>query len=232
MATIVTPLQTFAQMLATLRVRCGLNATLGATPALNDILTEANEYVFQQLDDGYPDTSTIALLASDYEYPWVNSDSVPIARGSVQSVWIEQGSSDRVPLLQGITQAHLAYAETSIPQRYDSKFIDDVWSLMVWPTPDQAYTLYIEHNRVLARFSEVGDYPSSDYRLVLGYAIALGKAHYGKPDADTVGQSFKTMLNKAKIAQREERRYLPPTSYEQNTGPYIVSTPGGFRQVW
>ena len=46
---------------------------------------------------------------------------------------------------------------------------------------------------------------------MLGYAIAMGKAHYGKADAETAGQAFKTMLSKEKFKQKENRRFLPPS---------------------
>ena len=230
----VTPVPTFAQMLATLRERCGLHGTIGNAPALADILTEAHEYVYQQLDDGMPVTSTITLAPDVATYPWQSDvDSVPIARGSVSSVWIAQGTTERLPLPQGITHAMRAYGDLrAIPDHYDSKFEGDpaTFTLEVWPTPDQAYTVYIDHNRVLTRFSEPTDVPSAPYRLVMGYAIAMGKAHYGKPDAETAGQAFKTMLSKTKFEQKENRRFTPPTDCPLR--PRVVATAGGFRQVW
>lgn len=225
------PDQTFATMLRTLRSRCGLNATLGNTPALEDILTEANDYVFEQLDDGLPMTSTITLEEGVFEYLWDSDESEPIARGSVQSVWIEQGDSERVPLPQGIHHAMRADQDLrAIPERYDSRYVDGLFTLEVWPTPDQTYRLFIDHNRVLNRFTQPDDMPSAPSRLVLGYAIALGKAHYGKADATTAGQSFKTMLYKAKAAQKENRRYIPPTACDPSR-PRVVATANGFRQV-
>lgn len=225
------PTQTFASMLETLRSRCGLHATLGNTPALNDILTEANDYVYEQLDDGMPMTSIITLQANVSEYPWDSDEAEPIARGSVQSVWIEQGDSERVPLPQGINHAMRAdQALRDIPQAYDSRFIDGVFSLEVWPTPDQTYRLFLDHNRVLTRFTQPTDKPSASPRLVLGYAIALGKAHYQKADADTAGQSFKTMLYKAKAKQKENHRFLPATACDPGR-PRVVATANGFRQV-
>jgi len=226
--------KTYAQMLQTLRVRCKLHATIGATPALQDILTEAHEYVYQQLDDGYPVTSTLTLAANTPTYPSTSDDGVPIARGSIQTLWIEQGSTERHELPQGIT--HAMRAETgmrAIPEAWDSRFAgtdDAVWTMEFWPTPDQAYTVYIDHQRVLTRFSEDADLPAVDGRLVLGYAIAMGKAHYGKPDAEVAGQAFKTMLYSAKVAAKENRRFIPPAARQPR--PRVVSTAGGFRQVW
>lgn len=225
------PQQTYQTMLQTLRSRCGLHATLGNAPALNDILTEANDYVYDQLDDGLPVTSTITLQADVSEYPWDSDEAEPIARGSVQSVWIEQGDSERVPLPQGINHAMRAdQALRAIPERYDSRFVDGVFSMEVWPIPDQTYRLFVDHNRVLTRFTQATDKPSAPARLVLGYAIALGKAHYGKADADTAGQSFKTMLYKAKVKQKENHRFLPATACDPGR-PRVVATANGFRQV-
>lgn len=230
-----TPVQTFGAMLQLLRVRCGLHATIGATPALSDILTEAHEYVYEQLDDGFPITDTITLAPNVATYPWVaDVDSVPIARGSVQEVWIEQGSQDRVPLLQGISHAQRAFTDMrAIPQHYDSRWVGDpaVWTLEVWPTPDQAYTVYVDHTRVLTKFNDTADVPSAPYRLVLMYAIAMGKAHYKRSDAEVAGQAFKVSLSKAKYQQKENRRFVPPTAYGERR-PRVVGTAGNFRQIW
>lgn len=234
MTIVVTPAKTFAQMLATLRSRCNLHATIGSTPALQDILTEAHEYVFQQLDDGYPVTSTLTLAANTPTYSSISDDTVPIARGSIQTVWIEQGSTERHELPQGITHAMRAdSAMRDIPQAWDSRFAgtdDGVWTMEFWPTPEQAYTVYIDHQRVLTRFSESADLPSVDGRLVLGYAIAMGKAHYSRPDAEVAGQAFKTMLYQEKLLHKENKRFIPPTT--RHARPRVVSTTGGFRQVW
>lgn len=226
----------YGTMLQTLRVRCGINPTVGAAGALADILTEAHEYVYGELDDGHPCTSVLTLQPNVATYPWeVTADNIPIARGSVQEIWIERGSADRWPLSQGINHAMRADAALrSIPERWDDQFAgadQTVWTLEVWPTPDQAYPLYIDHRRVLTRFSDPADLPSAPYRLVLGYAVALGKAHYGKADAETSGQAFQRMLYKEKVRQKESKRFLPPTSFRP-ARPRVVATSGGYRQVW
>jgi hypothetical protein len=226
---------TYADMLQKLRTRCKLHATIGSTPALEDILTEANEYVFDQLDDSRPWHSTLLISANVNEYPFVTAEGLQVARGSVREVWIEQGDSCRVPLSQGISQAHRADADLrTIPSRYDTTMTGGTndageFTLEVWPTPDQAYTLYIEHNRILSRFSSSTDKPSAPARLVLAYAIAMGKAHLGQPDADTVGQAFKNMLANERDKQRENRRFIPPTS--ERRGPMVVKTASGYTQV-
>lgn len=225
------PAQTYQTMLQKLRSRCGLHATLGNAPALDDILTSANDYVFAQLDEGLPVTSILTLAANVPEYPWVSDDGETIARGSVQSVWIEQGDTERVPLPQGINHAMRAdQALRAIPERYDSRFVDGEWSLEVWPVPDQPYRLLIDHNRVLTRFTQPTDKPSAPARLVLEYAVAMGKAHYGKSDAQVVGQSFRTMLYKEKLSQKENRRFVPPSAACPSR-PRVVATANGFRQV-
>ncbi len=228
--------KTFADMLAELRSRCKLNATIGSTPALESILTEANDYVFGELDDGLPWRSTLSVYANQAEYaPFITDEGIRVARGSVQSVWIEQGDSSRVLLPQGISHAQRAdTALRSIPERYDTTMRGGTsdqgeFTLEVWPTPDQTYTLHIDHNRILSRFSATTDKPCAPYRLVLGYAVAMGKAHLGQPDADTAGQAFKTMLSAERQRQRENRRFIPPTS--ERRGPRVVSTANGYRQV-
>ncbi len=234
MAIVVPTPKTYAQLMQVLRVRCGLHATIGSTPALVDILTEAHEYVYGLLDDGYPVTSTLTLVANTPTYPAVSDDGVTIARGSIQTLWIEQGSQERHELPQGITHAMRAQSDIrAIPEAWDSRFDgtdDGVWTMEVWPTPDQAYTTYIDHQRVLTRFSEDADLPAVNGRLVLSYAIAMGKAHYGKADAEVAGQAFKTMLNTERGALKENKRFLPRT--DRAPVARVVSTAGGFRQVW
>jgi hypothetical protein len=229
--------QTYASMLQTLRKRCKFHPTVGSAPALEDILTEANEYVFRELDDGLPWRSTMSVYAGQAEYaPFITDEGMRVARGSVQSVWIEQGDASRVPLSQGITHAHRTDAALrTIPELYDTHMTggsgdQGEFTLEVFPTPDQTYKLHIDHNRILGRFEQSTDKPSAPARLVLQYAIAMGKAHYGQADAETVGQSFRTMLTDEKMRQRENRRFLPPTAREYR-GPQVVRTASGYRQV-
>jgi hypothetical protein len=226
---------TYADMLQKLRVRCKLHATLGNQPALEDILTEANEYVFDQLHDSRPWRSTLSLSANTAEYPFITDEGLTVARGSVREVWIEQGDTCRVPLPQGIS--HVQRGDTAlraIPECYDTTMRggssdEGEFTLEVWPTPDQAYTLHIEHERILSRFSSSTDKPSAPARLVLSYAIAMGKAHLGQPDADITGQAFRNMLSIEREKQREGRRFLPPTT--ERRGPRVVRTATGFQQV-
>lgn len=236
MPIITTPIPAFGAMLQTLRERCGFHATVGAAPALADILREAHEYVYGELDDGYPVTSTLTLAADTPTYLSISDDGVPIARGSITSVWIERGDTDRDELPQGIDHAVRADADMrGIPERWDAQYRgadQSVWTMEVWPTPDQAHTLYIDHQRVLTRFSDSADVPSAPYRLVLGYAIALGKAHYGKADAETAGQAFQKMLYAEKARQKENRRFIPSSAACRPVRPRVVATAGGFRQVW
>lgn len=230
MILVLPPAKTFGSMLSELRSRVKLHATLGSTPALESILTEANDYVFEQLDNGLPWKSTLTLAANANEYPFYTDEGVPIARGSVQTVWIEQGDSIRVPLPQGISHAHRADAALrSIPECYDTSMTNDEFTLEVWPTPDKTYRLHVDHNRILTRFTLTADKPSAPYRLVLGYAIAMAKAHFSQPDANTAGEAFKTLLSREKEKQRENRRFIPGTG--DRRGPQVVRTANGYRQV-
>jgi hypothetical protein len=229
---LITP-KTFGQMLSELRSRVKLHATLGNTPALESILSEANEYVFEELagcSDGLPYKSTLTLSANVASYPMESDEGQTIARGSVREVWIEQGDTHRTPLPQGISHAMRAdEALRDIPQAWDTSMQDDEFTLEVWPTPEQAYRMFIDHNRVVQRFSQTADLPSAPSRLVFGYALSVAKAHYGQPDAQIAGQAFQTMLYNEKYKQRELRRFIPPGS--ERRAPQVVRTANGYRQV-
>ena len=124
--------KTYAQMLQTLRSRCGLHPTIGDAPALNSILTEAHEYVYAQLDDGIPTESTLTIVVGVPNYEFESNDGDPIARGSVQEVWIRQGDTSRVPLSQGITHGTRADAELrSQPTNYVTHIIENEYAIEV-----------------------------------------------------------------------------------------------------
>jgi hypothetical protein len=232
MTTVLLPkTQTYATMLERLRVRCKLHATIGDSPALKDILTEANEYVFRKLDDNIRLQSTLTLAPNTRTYDFTSDEGVTIARGSVHSVWIKQGSTDRLPLPQGITHAHRSLStEASLPERWDTLTSDGDFKIELWPVPDKRYVLYIDHNMVLTRFSESTDKPSCSPQLVLAYAIAMGKAHYGQADATSALQSFMTILADEQYKQHENRRYLPP-NMSVGHGTTLSVLPDGRHQL-
>ena len=201
--------QTRATMLQTLRTRCGLHATLGAASALEDILTEANEYVYQQLDDGLPWQSTLTLTANIAECEFITDDGVPDCQGQRAVDLAEQGEADRVPLIPGINHAMrptppsatsrptgtASWSTPSGPWRYGQRRM----GLRVPRRPQPGARALRDHRPA-----------ERPYRLVPIHAIAR-QAHYGKADADTAGQAFKTMLSKEKFKQKENRRFLLPS---------------------
>lgn len=224
------------QMLETLRVRLKLHKTLGVTDALSDILTESHEYVYGELDNGVPQESTLTVSPNASQYEFVTDEGVQVARGSVQEVWVGQGSTSRLPLSQGITHAMRSLNQTGEPSHYDTVIqrtdAGDEQMFEVWPIPSDVYTIYIKHNRTMTRFENATDKPSAPYRLVLLYAIAVGKAHYQQPDAQAAMTSFNQMLSREKFRQKEEKRYFTGV---ENTArkPYVVKNANGtFSQVW
>jgi hypothetical protein len=231
MTTVLLPrTQTFATLLERLRSRCKLHPTIGDAPALKDILTEANEFVFRKLDNNTKTLSTLTLAPNTPTYDFTSDEGVPIARGSVHSVWIEQGSTDRIPLPQGITHAHRGLStQASLPERWDTFTQDGDLKIELWPTPDQRYVLHIDHNMVLTRFSEPTDKPSCNPQLVLAYAIAMGKAHYGQADSQAAAQTFQTMLADEQYKHHENRRYLPRSGGGNGTSLTIL--PDGRHQL-
>ena len=223
--------ETFASMLQKLRSRCKLHPTLGDTPALADILSEANEFVYRQLDNGYPWQSTLTIVANEARYPLITDDGLPVERGAVQQLWIADTTTSRIPMAQGITHAMRAdQALRDLPTRWDTSMTDGEMTLEVWAIPDQQYTLHIDHNRALARFSSPTDKPSAPARLVLSYAIAMGKAHLGQQDADAAGKAFQSMLSDERDMQRENRRFLPPTACQPGDPRVVRAADGTFHQ--
>jgi hypothetical protein len=165
-------------------------------------------------------------------YEWLSDDGAPVARGSVQEAWIGQGSAGRLPLSQGITHAMREFTSSGEPTRFDSLMVGDDWMIELWPVPSNPYTLYVKHSRVLSRFEQASDKPSAPARLVLLYAIAVGKAHYQQPDAQAAMATFNQMLSREKFRQKENKRYFSGSGQAQRK-PYAVLLPDGTAtQVW
>lgn len=228
--------QTFATMMVELRIRCKVHPTVGDALALEYILRGANEYIYGELTSGLPTESTITLSPASNKYPFESDQGVKIARGSVHEVWAAQGGTYRSPLSQGITHAMRSLVQSGEPTHYDTTMDgeecgdDTAYTLEVWPTPSNATILYVKHNRVLMRFEKPTDKPSAPYRLVMDYAIALGKAHYQQPDAPAVMEAFNNKMRKVKFEQLENLRFIP--AKEQERTPHIVQTANGFSQVY
>ncbi len=203
--------KTLGELLTELRVRLGFVAQGSAAKnneaTLKSYLQEAHDFVFAELDPpAMRKKSIITTQADSYLYDW-HDDAAgeDIDPAAVISVWVKVSGTIREPLTYGITESDRSFESLrQQPQKYGTLN----GQLEVWPVPERAYDLIVEHTAVKSRFSQAGDRPSVPDRLVFLYALANAKAHYRHPDAQAPAQAFQTMLNKEKSRQKEGQRYF------------------------
>ena len=91
------------------------------------------------------------------------------------------------PLMKGIPPTLYTMLQKSWrPARYDIGA-----GVEVYPSPDQTYWLWIKGFTGLGAFASDSDTTSIDSELVLLHALAMGKSHYGQPDAN----NYEAMAN-------------------------------------
>lgn len=221
--------RTMGELMTELRARLGF---VSAGPAaknnevvIKSFLQEAHEYVYGELE---PASSTkravIRVTRGSRLYDWNNDDEdEPIDPGMVKAVYIRRGELLSDPLPQGITEAHRELAENwSEPTRYDTTN----GQIELAPTPDQSYDLVVEYTPVMGRFDRQSDRPSVPHRLVFLYALANAKAHYRHPDAQASATTFQNMLTKAKVRNKENRRYFAGSREPHES--HVVRTSTGY----
>jgi hypothetical protein len=98
----------------------------------------------------------------------------------------------------------------SYPSRYDLKYntVTSRAQIEIWPKPDAVYPISIEGQLQVSAFVADGDKSSMDYRLILLYAIAFGKAHLGRKDAKSAMDAWTTRLHQIVGNQHGTRRYI------------------------
>lgn len=224
--------KTLGELLTELRARLGFvtqgSASKGNETTLKSFLQEAHEYVYSELDPPALRTkSTIPLEINSYLYDWHDDKrDTPIEPGQVLSIWVKSSDTTRRQLSQGITEADRSNESIRAePQKYDT--IDG--QLELYPIPDQAYELIIEHIAGKARFDRASDRPSVPDRLVFLYALANAKAHYRHPDAQVPAKAFEVMLGKAKTKQKENTRYVAASMSESvSVNVQVARTSNGY----
>lgn len=215
-----------------LRTRLGFVSTGSAAQSNASIMTsflqEAHDYVYEEIKPASERAKAVIEIKKDvHVYDW-NNDQLGqvIEPGYVQKIWVRRTPSDRYELRQGITEydRQLDPGLRQWPEKYDHLY----GQIELWPIPDQAYEMVIEYLTGKPRFVQPTDRPGVPDRLVLQYAIALGKAHYRHPDAATVAGSFQTMLRNEKVKQHENRRYFAVT-HDQNEPQVVRTGDGGYQ---
>lgn len=222
--------RTLGELATELRARLGF-VTQGPASHNNDavihsFLQEAHDYVYGELDPPVlKKRAEISLSSGSRLYDYNNDvEDEPIDPLSVKTMWILWPDSEQASeLRQGITEGMRSFSTVrQMPERWDTLN----GQIELYPTPDQAYTLVVEYTAGKNRFTQQSDRPSVPDRLLLQYAIATAKAHYRHPDAQVSAISFKTMLDKQKSRQHENRRYFVGGGSE--IAPQVVKTAAGY----
>ncbi len=223
--------KTLGELRGELRVRLGFiaqgPAAANNAATLDSFLHEAHDYVYSELNPSPARRkSLIRLEAGQYLYDY-HDDAADedIDPGNVLSMWVKISDTIRQPLVQGITENDRSMADfRSWPERYDT--LDG--QIELYPVPDQAYDLVVEHIRIQGRFEQEQDRPSVPHRLVFQYALANAKAHYRHPDAQAAATTFTNLLAREKGKQHEGRRYVMATGSAEYD-PQVVQTANGYR---
>ncbi len=224
--------KTFGELMAELRARLGFvtqgSASKGNEAVLKSFLQEAHEYVYSELDPPALRTkSTIAVEANSYLYDWHDDQrDLDIEPGQVLSIWVKSSDTTRRKLAQGISESYRANTTMrGEPERYDT--IDG--QLEIYPIPDRAYELIVEHIAGKGRFDRASDRTSVPDRLVFLYALASTKAHYRHPDAQVPAKAFEVMLGKAKTKQKENSRFVAASMTEgASINSQVARTANGY----
>lgn len=203
--------KTLGELMTDLRARLGFvaqgSASKGNEAIIKSFLKEAHDYVYSELEmSSLRKKATIAIEPGSYLYDWNNdAEDEPIDPTRVLSMWLRVSESQRDQLRQGITEADRAMeSERGQPTRYDHLN----GQIELYPVPDRAYQLVIEYTADAGRFDRSSDRCGVPDRLVFQYALATAKAHYRHPDAEAPASTFKNMLAKEKMRQKEGRRFF------------------------
>ena len=155
----------------------GMGASGGANQALMDSFLSNGQSQLYWLADWKHITTyyefTTGIGQNLYDYPELAGRNRRLLRVEVRisNVWRE--------LREGITTAMWSTMETqTIPQRYDRYS-----QVLLYPKPNQAYTMRMWYVADLGRFTQNDDRATLDDEMILLHAVTNAKAHYRQPDA-------------------------------------------------
>ncbi len=202
--------RTLAELLVELRARTGFvhqgTAASNNDALMKSFLQEAHDYVYSELLPPLGlNVTEIAVEEGSYLYDWHNdADDEEIEPALVRALRIIDGN-DVFDLKQRIDGAML---KQDIGQQRPTHYDTINGQIALWPVPDRQYRLQVEYLAGKPRFTQANDRPGVPDRLVLLYALANAKAHFGRPDSQSVAATFNNLLAKEKSRQHENRRYF------------------------
>jgi hypothetical protein len=223
--------RTFGELMSELRSRLGFIAQGSASKnneaVLKSFLQEAHDFVFSELQPPAQRKKTIIKLErGSFLYDWHNDqEDEDIDPGKVISVWLKESDTIRTPLRQGITENDRSLDTI---QQQPEKFDHINGQMELWPIPDQPYDLIVEYLAEQNRFDRQNDRPSVPDRLVFLYALANAKAHYRHPDAQASATTFKTLLDKEKFRQKENKRFFMQGETTRGDAQVVRTANGGY----
>lgn len=186
----------------------GLGAAAGSfAPYAGDLLVEAQEQMFEALPNRlrrryFEITTGVGQVW--YDIPsGCDADRIEKFEVQVNGYWL--------PVRYGITSAHDDVVDyQDYPVRYQLEYnpVAAKTQIRVSPEPDVAYLVRIYSEIVPGDFVADGDLCSIDYRLILLYAIAHGKAHLGRSDAQQAMDALNFRLRELKSNQHQGKRYI------------------------
>lgn len=204
------PVRTKAQIRLELLRRLGYSAQVSnPPPGMNDLLDSfiqsAQDELYWQFSwprlTMYFQTAMIIGQAV-YDIPLNGVDFLEFRR--VESVHLQNGSQFS-PMNPGIDASLYTTTNTGIPSRYEFRS-----GMEVWPAPSStAYTVHCKGYAGLRRFTEDTDKCMIDFRLVLLWALATAKSHYGQPDAPRVEGQVERLRRRLNGLAHINKRLIP-----------------------
>ena len=194
--------------------RCGYGG-LGAAagnfvPYIDSLIVEAQEQIFELLTDEKRKQeflfSTVIVPAPEvfYDVPGsMDLEQIDYVGVFIVNQW--------VPVTQGIFLAHDSVNEVqTYPRKYQILLnpVVGYTQIKLWPEPDAVYPLKIRAITQNGPFVNDGDYCSVDPRLIKLYAIAFGKAHLGRKDAQLAMDAWSSRLKILRANQHGNERYI------------------------
>lgn len=211
--------KTLGNLATELSARLGFSAqgtpTLTGNPMMFYLLQDAQEQLITHFSDtllrvvNEDESTTASVKLLDIPNDCDPNKIISIAV-KIGSIWHE--------LTHGIKYYHESLTSESYPLRYDIRYEGGtghppspevrVGQLEFWPVPQSVYPLRIEYYRRVQEFTDPTHECTVNDRLVFLHALANGKAHYQRSDAQVYGAQLDAMMRKLKSQQYGNKRFI------------------------
>lgn len=123
----------------------------------------------------------------------------------IRGAWVGDMNGAWIPLTRGINPSlYTSASYNGLPTRFEVRQM-----IEVFPAPDVAYTLRVQGDFGLLRFTENTDICTLDSEAVFLWALANAKNHYGQQDAKDVAAQANTLIGDLTAGTHGGRRYVP-----------------------